>query len=453
MPVPYGRRLTHILSEWKTLARLGLPVLIAQLAQMANGVVDTVMAGHVSAEDLAAVGIGTSVWMPLYLFLVGVLSVLQPIISSQNGARVLDRVMPTVWQGIYVASVGVIILSAVLLNMDSVLDRLKLDNHTAGIAQGYLTAVAWGLPPMLLMAVLRGLTDGLGHTRVFMLFSLLAALLNLPLNYVFIYGKLGLPAMGGVGCGWATAISSWLAGGALLFFLNVSRTYRHFRLLLTWAPPNRAEIKTLLSLGLPIGFTIFFEVSVFLAIALFLAPLGPVVVAGHQIVLNFISLLFMVPLSLGMALTLRVSFLVGAQQPDSARLLALSSLLLAIGIALVYAPVLLLFRHSIAALYTSDLEVQRVATRLLMFAALFQIADVLQVAAIGALRGFHDTRTPMLIMLLSFWGISLPLGYSLTFTDWFGEPRGASGFWMALIVGLSCAGLLLTVRLLTLKPK
>ncbi len=436
-----------MLVEWKNLVLLGAPILIAQLAQMANGVIDIVMSGHVSAEDLAGVGIGTSIWIPLLLFFIGTLNALQPTVSGYRGAGRWERIMPATWQGLYITVVASVLMMLVLFNIRPVLDLLRLDATTADVAEGYLYAFAWGVPALLTFNALRGLTDGLGHTRVIMVFALFCTLLNLPLNYIFIYGKLGLPALGGVGCGWASTLSNGVTVLGLLIYLNRSRAFARFHLLANWVKPDLRIIRQLLSLGLPIGLTMFVEVSMFAVIALFLAPLGPQVVAGHQIVLNIISLLFMVPLSLGMALTLRVSFLLGAGAPDQARLLARSALLLALAIALVYVPFLLLAPEFRARLYTNDVGVQAVAVQLLLYAAIFQLADVLQVTAINALRGYRDTRVPMLLMMFSFWCICLPLGYLLTFTALLGEARGAPGFWLALIVGLAMACLLLILRL------
>ncbi|MDO8345913.1 MAG: MATE family efflux transporter [Cellvibrio sp.] len=448
-----GARTLH---EWKQLAVLGAPILIAQLAQMANGVIDTVMAGHASAEDLAGVAIGASLWVPVLLFFAGVLGALQPSISGHRGAGELHKVMPTTWQGIYIALAGMVVMILLLVNTQPVLAILRLDATTATIADGYLKAFAWGVPALLLLTALRGLTDGLGHTRVIMVFSLVSTVLNLPLNYIFIYGfdfiVFQLPAMGGIGCGWATTISNWAATIALLIYLDRSNAYKNFHLIGDWVAPARAEIASLLKLGLPIGFTMFIEVSMFCMIALFLAPLGAITVAGHQIVLNVASVLFMLPLSLGMALTLRISFLVGAQDHEEARLLARSSLLLAVGISCINAPILFFGRDWLASLYSSDIAVQQVAAQLFMLGALFQIVDVIQVTMINVQRGYKDTKLPMLIMLLSFWGICLPLGYVLTFKDWVTAPLGAPGFWMALIAGLTCAALLLTVRMFRFRP-
>jgi len=444
------------LHEWKMLATLGAPILIAQLAQMANGVIDTVMAGHASAEDLAGVGIGTSLWVPILLFFVGTLNAVQPMISGHRGANQLQKIMPVAWQGLYIGSLCAITMIALLINTEPLLKLLQLDAATTHIAKGYLEAFAWGIPPLLLMTALRGLTDGLGHTGVIMAFSLLSTLLNLPLNYVFIYGfslnDWVIPAMGGIGCGWATSLSNWIAAIALLLYLEFSKNFRDFNLIRHWVPPVVDDIRYLLKLGLPIGFTMFVEVSMFCMIALFLAPLGSTTVAGHQIVLNAVSLGFMVPLSLGMALTLRVSYLMGANNVAEARLLARSSLLLALGIACINAPILFFGREWIASLYTSDNDVQKIAATLFMLGAIFQIADVIQVTMINVLRGYKDTKIPMMIILLSFWGICLPLGYTLTFKDWLVPALGAPGFWAALIAGLSCAALLLTLRMFRFKP-
>lgn len=448
-PIPEPRQplIRRTLSEWRTLALLGGPILIAQLAQMANGVIDTVMAGHASAEDLAAVGIGGSLWVPLFLLFMGVLGALQPIISGYRGSGELHRIMPTTWQGLYIAGVASVLMIVLLMNVRPVLDALNLDAETARISQGYLDAFVWGVPAMLMAAALRGLTDGLGHTRVIMMFSLLSTLLNLPLNYIFIYGKLGFPAMGGIGCGWATSLSNGIAALALLVYLNRSAAYRSFNLVAEWVRPDPAAMAAILRLGIPIGFTIFVEVSLFSAIALFLAPLGPVVVAGHQIALNVVSLLFMLPLSIGMALTLRVSFLIGARAPDTARLLSRSALILAAAVALVFALGLYVGSEAIARLYTGDPAVQGVSVTLLVYAAIFQVADVIQVTCISALRGYKDTRIPMVIMLFSFWALGMPLGYVLTFTDWLVPAMGAAGFWVGLTSGLVSAGILLGARL------
>lgn len=443
------------LHEWKILAKLGAPIWVAQMAQMANGVVDTIMAGHASALDLAGVAIGLSIWAPLLLFFYGTLSALQPTISNQNGARQFARIVPTTWQGLYITAVATVVMILALVNVEPLLKILSMNNTGANITKGYLDAFAWGVPALLCLNALRGLTDGLGHTRVIMVFSLLSTLINVPLNWLFIYGGhiagFDIPALGGIGCGWATALSNWIALGSLLMYLNFSKGFADFHLLSGWSAPDSQQIVFLLKLGLPIGLTMFVEVSMFCVIALFLAPLGSASVAGHQIVLNVTSVFFMAPLSLGMALTLRVSYLLGARDFAEARLLARSSLLLALGVSSVNMLILFIGRDFIPTLYTEDAPARAVARQLIVLAAVFQIADAVQVTMINVLRGYSDTKVPLLIMLLSFWVVCLPLGYVLTFTDWLHSPMGAAGFWTALIVGLACAATLLTRRVFRFK--
>lgn len=450
---PSTSLINQTLQEWKNLALLGAPILIAQLAQMANGVVDTMMAGHASARDLAAVGIGTGVWVPVVLFFTGILGAIQPLISGHRGAKSFSNIIPLTWQGIYIALTSSIVMATILGQMRPILELLRLDAQTTDISQGYLNALMWGAPAVLLLNALRGLTDGMGHTRIIMVFSLISTLLNIPLNYVFIFGKLGIPAMGGIGCGWATSLSNWVAVIALIIYLNTSKHYKNIHLLDDWVKPQWQSLKHILALGFPIGLTMFVEVSMFCMIALILSPLGPTVIAGHQIVLNAISLFFMVPLSLGMALTLRVSFLIGANEHAKARLLSRSALFLGLGVACINAPIFYFGRDFIATLYTGDEQVRSVAAELFTLGAIFQIVDVTQVIMVNVLRGYKDTKVPMFMMLLSFWGICLPLGYILTFTDWLHAPLGAAGFWSALIAGLSCAACLLTFRLFKLTAR
>jgi MATE family multidrug resistance protein len=436
-----------IKKEWATLAVLGAPILIGQLAQMANGVIDTLMAGRSSADDLTGVAIGNSLWIPLFLFTIGLLNATQPIISEHKGANRSNQIMPVTWNAFYIAMAASFIAIGLLLNVSPILNLLNMEANPARITIGYLQAFVWGLPAILTLVTLRGLTDGLGQTKIFMYFSILAACINAPLNYIFIFGKLGMPALGGIGCGWATAISNWAALILLLIYLNRASAFKQFHLWQHRMLPNKKSIKEIVKLGVPIGFTIFVESTMFAFVALLLTPFGAATVAGHQIALNVVSVLFMVPLSLGFALTLRISFLQGAKQPNTARLSARSSVILVLGISIIYAALLFTFAENIASLYSKETEVIRIAAHLLIFGAAFQIADGIQISCISALRGYRDTRIPMFIMVCSFWGIGIPLGYILAYKDWLVPSMGASGFWIGLIAGLSHAAFWLLLRL------
>ncbi len=442
-----GPLVTRIAHEWRTLSLLGAPILIGQFAQMANGVIDTIMAGRASAFDLTGVAIGNSLWAPIFLFMTGLLNATQPVISGYRGAKAFNKIIPVTWNAIFIALIAALITVALLHNVEPILNLINMEEVPAKITIGYLNAFSWGVPAALTLVALRGLTDGLGHTKIFMTFSILSACINAPLNYILIFGKFGLPEFGGIGCGIATAIANWISLVCLLVYLNRAKAFNAFHLWQQKTRPNRQIIKTLLKLGVPIGFTIFVEVTMFSVVALLLAPFGAEIVAGHQIALNVVSILFSVPLSLGFALTLRISFLEGASEHSNARLVARSSILLVLGIALFYAGMLFTFAHGIAALYTNELAVIEVATLLLGFGAMFQIADVIQVVCISTLRGYRDTKIPMIIMLSSFWGIGIPLGYILANKSWILPAMGASGFWVGLIAGLTHAAFWLLIRL------
>lgn len=443
----FAPRLQRIRTELRALLALAVPIIIAQLAHTAMGFVDTVMAGRVSPRDLAAVALGNSLWVPVFLLMTGVLLATTPKVAQRFGAGKHSENGPLVRQALWLA-LGVGLLCAVALwNAEPVLHWMQVDDELIEPAMGYLRAVACGFPAVALYHVLRCFSDGLGHTRPTMVLGLLGLLLNIPLNYIFIYGKLGLPAMGGVGCGWATALVMVAMLLGMLVWVTWAPYYQSSGLLRRFDWPQSRVIRRLLSVGLPIGVSIFAEASIFSVIALLIGGLGATVVAGHQIALNFSSMVFMIPYSLGMAATVRVGQALGRREPREARFAAGVAMATALAYACLSASGMLWLRTDIAEIYTPDLAVIGVAGSLLIYSAFFQFSDAIQVTAAGALRGYQDTRVTMLITLLAYWGIGLPVGYSLGLSDWLGEPSGPKGLWQGLVVGLSCAALLLGIRL------
>jgi MATE family multidrug resistance protein len=420
---------------------------MAQLAQQTLSFTDTVMAGRVSATDLAGVAVGGSIWGPIFLFLYGALLAITPMVAQLHGAGKTDETGPLVRRGIVVAIPLVLIAIVLLRNAGFVFTRMDVDPQIATIAADYLKAVSWGLPAVALFFLLRNLSEGLGLVRPSMIIGLASIPVNVAGNYIFIYGKLGLPAMGGVGCGWASAISLWFMCGCMLMTIWRVRRYSmtHF---FDLAKQRGTEGATqIIRLGLPIGFSLMIEASIFALIALFLSPLGALAVASHHITLNYSSLIFMIPLSISTAITIRVGHAIGKQRFDRARLVCSTGLLLNGSIALVTATLTLIFAENIAGIYTRDPQLIAIAVGLLYLNALYQFSDALQVGAAAALRGYKDTRVPLLMIIISYWVIGLPLGYSLALTDIWGAPMGAKGFWISLIIGLSVAALLLGTRL------
>lgn len=440
-------RAARLRLELRTLMTLAGPIIIAQLAHTAMGFVDAVMAGRVGPRDLAAVALGNSIWVPVFLLMTGLLLATTPKVAQRFGRDEQHEIGPLVRQSLWLSLAAGLGATALLLNAEPVLHLMKVDPLLVGPCMDYLRGIATGLPSVALYHVLRCCSDGMGRTRPSMVLGLCGLMLNIPLNYLFIYGHLGIPALGGAGCGWATAIVMWIMLLGMAGWVHWAPAYRKAAIFSHFEWPQLSVLKRLLGIGLPIGIAVFAESSIFAVIALLIGSLGSDVVAGHQIALNVSSLIFMVPFSLGMAVTVRVGQALGRGQAREARYAAGVGMATALAYACFSASLMLLARKPIAAIYTADAQVIHLAATLLVYAALFQFSDAIQVTAAGALRGYQDTRVTMLLTLFAYWGIGLPVGYLLGLTDWLGPASGPSGLWQGLIVGLTCAALMLSVRL------
>ncbi|WPC06981.1 MATE family efflux transporter [Pseudomonas benzenivorans] len=445
--MPAESRLRRVRTELRSLLILATPIIIAQLAHTAMGFVDTVMAGRVGPRDLAAVALGNSIWVPVFLLMTGVLLATTPKVAQRFGAGQQAAIGPLVRQALWLALAVGGAAAAALWNAEVVLHWMDVEPRLIGPAMAYLRAVACGFPAVALYHVLRCFSDGLGHTRPSMVLGIIGLLLNIPLNYIFIYGKLGLPAMGGVGCGWATALVMGFMLLGMLWWVKWAPYYRPSELFDRFERPQWPVIRRLLAIGLPIGIAVFAESSIFAVIALLIGGLGATVVAGHQIALNFSSLVFMIPYSLGMAVTVRVGQALGRDDPRGARFAAGVGMASALAYACLSASLILLLREPIVGIYSPDPAVIALAAGLIVYAALFQLSDAIQVTAAGALRGYQDTRVTMLLTLFAYWGIGLPIGYALGLSDWLGTPSGPRGLWQGLVVGLTCAAIMLALRL------
>jgi MATE family multidrug resistance protein len=440
-------------AEGRALLVLAAPIFTSLFAQQTLAFVDTVMAGRVSAVDLAGVAVGGSLWIPLLLFLYGVLLAVTPLVAQLYGAGRTAECGPLARRALWVVLPLVLCSILLLRQADGVFVLMGVEAAIATIAVDYLKALTWGLPAIGIFYVLRNLSEGLGLARPSMLIGLASLPVNIFFNYLFIYGKLGFPALGGVGCGWGTTVTLWFMCGCMLLTIRRVSAYTPTYFFDLTKKRGAQGATQILRLGLPIGASLLVESSIFALIALFLAPLGAVAVAAHQITLNYSSLIFMIPLSLSSAMTIRVGHAVGRGRPDRARLVSHTGLTLTSLIALVTASLTLLLAGPIAGLYTRDPQLILSVVGLLTLNALYQLPDALQVGAAASLRGYKDTRIPLLLVVVAYWVISLPLGYTLALTNLWGPPLGARGFWISLIIGLSVAALLLGSRLLRVERR
>lgn len=436
-----------IAQEFRSLYSLASPILFSQLLQSSVMLVDTLMAGHYSANDLSGVAIGGSIWFPIALMLNGIIAALTPTVSQLHGANKNDSIAIVVWQSIWIVCGLAPCVMLTTFFVPELLQFINADPVVQPIAFHYLIAIALGLPAFMLFNVLRSFSDGVSFTKPALWAASLCLLLNIPLNYIFIFGKFGLPEMGGAGCGVASALCFYAMFFLMIIITKTNKRYRAFHIYKKCYLPSKAHLSKLLRLGIPIGAANFAEASMFGVIALFLASLGTVEVAAHQITLNFSALVFMIPYSIGLALTIRIGYLIGSGKIDHAKFTAYFGLCLGVFYACVSAIVIYSCRTLIASAYTKNADVIELAATLLMFTALFQIGDAMQVTLAGALRGFKDTKMTMLIMFTIFWGVAIPLGYALGLSDVLGEPQGAVGFWLSLVIGLFIVGILLFARL------
>lgn len=413
------------------------PIVVTQLGMNAMNLTDTIMSGHAGTDDLAGVAIGAGLWMPVITGLTGILIAIMPIVSQLTGSGRQEEIFSKVMQGVYAAfglalAVGV----AVLLLIKPVLSGMELEPNVEYIAHHYLLALLTGIVPLFMATVLRNFIDALGFTMVSMFVTLLAVPVSMILNYGLIFGNLGMPRLGGIGAGYATAITYWLIlliNVVLCFVLPALAKHQLFR---SWPRLSMKVWKEIMSIGIPIGLSIFFEVSLFSVVTLLMGKFySTETVAAHQIALSFSSLLFMIPLSISMALTIVVGFSIGGKRFDNAKFYAKLGILAGIAFMGICAIFLFFFREGVVSMYTTDAKVAILAGQFLLFAIIYQLSDAAQASFQGVLRGYKDVKATFLIAFVSYWIIGMPSGYLLSaFTE-----MGPFGYWGGIIIGLTCA--------------
>ena len=447
-------------AEIRALWLLAWPIMVGQLANIGMSVAQLAMAGHASAQDLAGVSLGISVWNMVIITLMGVMMSVNPLVAHHVGAQELDQiphlVRQALWKGLFIGLLATGVLQASTL----IFDAMALESATHQVAVGFVQITSFALPAFAAYRVLYGYSASIGQTKPMMAVALGVLLINILLSWVLVFGHWGFAPQGGLGCAWSTLLCVWVNLGGLLWWMRRSPAFASTWPLAQWEWPHLPKLRSLLKIGLPIGVTYFAETSAFALIALLVARFGSHQVAAHQVALNFTSLVFMVPLSLGVAVLTRVGHALGAGDPQAARFRAWVGVAVALGFALVSASGIAAWRTEIAGMYTNDTVVVALAAQLLLLAAVFQLSDSAQVVTSGAIRGYKITRAPMWVQLLAFWAVSLPLGYVLGIAphlapDWLralawfpAQPLQATGFWLALVLGLTVAasGLLLLLR-------
>ncbi|WP_448012339.1 MATE family efflux transporter [Bacillus pumilus] len=421
-----------------------IPILITQAGLSLITFLDTVMSGKVSAEDLAGVAIGSSIWTPVYTGLAGILMAVTPIVAQLMGAGHKKDVPKAVFQAIYLSFLlSICVIAIGTISIPYVLGGLGLEQSVEDIAQHFLRFLAFGIIPLFGYSVLRSFIDALGKTRVTMFITLTALPINFVLNYVFIFGNFGFPKLGGAGAGLASAMTYWAIFIMSICIVIKAEPFASFRLFQKLPRLNISRTGQILKIGLPIGFAIFFETSIFAAVTLLMGHFDTVTIASHQAAMNFASILYILPLSISMALTIVVGFEAGAKRYKDAQSYSYIGIGTAILFSLFTAALILLFRPEIAGLYTTESAVLQMTQHFLIYAIFFQLSDAIAAPIQGALRGYKDVNYTLIAAFVSYWVIGLPSGYLIgTYTSF-----GAFGYWIGLIAGLAAGAIVLFIRL------
>jgi MATE family multidrug resistance protein len=429
---------------------LAWPVIVGQLSVLAFGTIDTLLVARSSATDLAALAVGGAAYITVFIGLMGVLMALAPIVGQLYGAGKLAEAGQQVHQALWVALALAVLGSTLLFFPYPFLALARAGPEVAEKVRGYLTALAFSLPASLMFTVYRALNTAVSRPKAVMGLQIGGLALKLPLSLALVFGvpAVGLPALGVLGCGIATAVAMWAQALSALTLLHRDRFYAPFQITgRRLDRPDGAALRQLLRLGVPMGASILVEVTGFAFMAIFISRLGTTPVAGHQVVVNLVSMMFMVPLGLANATSTLVAQSIGAGQPRDARRLGWHGLLIGCGVASVMGGTVYLLREPVLGLYTRDAAVLAAALPLVAWLALFHVADAAQTVAAFVLRAYKIVTVPMIIYVAALWGVGLGGGYLLAFDVSGTVPRalhGAPGYWVAATAGLVLAGVALS---------
>ena len=439
-------KLSRLREDIPALLKLAGPLLIGQLAVIAFGVLDTAMTARYSANDLAALAMASAIFISIYVGLTGVVSALAPIAGQLFGAKRFSEIGEEVRQATWLA-LGLTVFGCwILLNAEPLLAISQVAPDIESNARLYLSILALGLPASMGMRVLMALHNAVSRPAVITVVQLIGLALKLPLNLLFIYGGFGIEGMGGPGCAVATVIINWSWLFLTLGFVLFDRFYRPFKIFEHFSLPNWHRIWTLLKLGTPIGFSYLIEVTSFTFISLFIARLGTTALAGHQIVANMGTVIYMVPLSLSIATMTLVSQSIGANQQERAEEIGWSSVFFTTALCIFIGVAVWVFRIQLLDLYDPPQEVKAFSIPLFLFIAFYQVFDALQVTAAFILRAYRIAFWPMVIYAGSLWGVGLGGGYLMGFNVLGNTPpflQGANGFWAGNSISLGLAACLL----------
>lgn len=433
----------------KKLLSVMVPILVAQVSTAGVTFINTTMAGHAGADDLAGVSVGAGLFYPLLASIIGLLMAGTPLMAQLIGRKERESLPFIVRSGMVIGlSVWALFTAAYFFFIDDLLASLALEAAVEHIARYYLMTMIGVVFFLALMIPLRCLTDTAGSTSISMKLFLMAPVINGIFNYLFIYGHGGMPALGGIGAGLATMMTYGFLLGLFLLVVMKSKDLAGRQIFASLALRSK-DLREYLVVGVPSGLSIFMEMSLFSLIIVFLSRYGTDALAAYQIADNFASLVYMLPVSCSMALTILIATAVGAGDMTLARRYKKAGFVVAMAGAMMTASFTVLFRNSIGSVYTDDAAVALIAGQFLIYSAGWQLFDAISTPIQGILRGLKDTRISFILMVLAYWGGCFPMSLFLDSHT----ALGADSFWLGLDFGVGCSAFLMILRLLYVERK
>ena len=427
-----------------------IPILITQTAIMGMNFFDTVMSGHAGATQLAGTSIGGNLWMPVFTTINGILIAATPLSAHLLGAGKRREIGRVIRHGLFLALLfSCLCFTAGFFLLTPVVQRLGLESEVAYISVHYLAGIGIGIVPFFMGTVLRSFIDTLGGTRLTMQVYLTALPVNAALNYILIYGKLGLPALGGIGAGIATGLTCWFI--FILFSLIITHhaPYKNIAIFRHSASVDKELVKEYLRIGLPIGLSIFMETSIFGVVAFLVARFGTAAIAASQASMNFSSLVYMIPLSVSMSMTILVGIEAGARRWLSAEQYENAGLAFNWSCALILPSLFYLLRYPIALMYVTEPEVVEICVQFITYGCFFIMGDAVAAPIQGILRGYKDVNLPFYSSLIAYWGICAPFGLFFDYV----LHHGPYSYWQSLDIGILISALILFWRLQYIRRK
>ncbi len=424
--------------ETRAQLRLLVPFLIGQLSACAMGTVDTLMAGWAGTVDLSGVALGCAFYWPAYLFLAGVAYGITPTTSHLIATRNFKLMQQSFFNAIVITAIAGFITAVILSQTTLIFNFIPSDQNMIEVATNYIYFVSLSLPATAIYNGYKAYAEGLGITKPTLYFGLLQIILDIPLNYIFIFGKFGMPALGGVGCGATSCFINIICCFALMYYVKKAKVFNEYKVEEKTNIFNREIIHQYLKLSLPLGLARTIEVACFSFAAIVLSPFGPTIVAAHSITLNVSGMIFMIPLCIGMTVTIRTSMAMGKQNWVKLYVAIRTALAINLISFTTYFLCLFFLREDVASLYTSDKEVLAITTSLMVLNCIYMFPDSMQALFGGVLQGLKDSKTILFNTILSYWIVGLPLGSCLAWGI-FTQKLEASGIWIGSIFSLTVA--------------